>query len=258
MDHNPEPLHHDMSRLRDDALASITGDSLAGDYERMAISAAFDDAEIAAAPQRSDFGRNLAHMSARAADAKFGTNIAAKYEGNHTTGQPPQSEPWRYFYDTELHWDATGIHLISIGIVSGDGREFYAHADQYDESSASTDIFLAQHVLPAVTGIPRRPLHELRQDLDTFFNPRPRQLWADFGAWDQVALMQIWGGMGQQPQWLPMQTRDVRQYAALLASQLPPYPSGRHNALVDAKHVQTMFGSIAERLERAGRIIRAL
>lgn len=247
-----------MDRLRHDALTSLTGDSLADTYERMAISTAFDDAEqAAAARQSSDRGRNLAHMSALAADAKFGTNIAAKYEANYTTGQPPHSEPWRYFYDTEFHWDATGIHLISIGIVSGDGREFHAHSDQYNERAASTDAFLAQHVLPTVTGMPRRSLHELRQDLDTFFNPRPRQLWADFGAWDQVSLMQIWGGIGQQPTWLPMQTRDVRQYAAMLDNQLPDYPARRHNALLDAKHVHTMFSSIAERLERASRIIAA-
>lgn len=248
-----------MNQLRHDALTSITGNTLADAYERMAISAAFDDAEEAGAdPRGNDFGRKLAHMSALAADAKFGTKIAAKFEPSQAARQPPHSEPWRYFYDTEFHWDATGIHLISIGIVSGDGREFHAHCDQYDEPAASTDAFLAQHVLPAVTGMPRRSPHELRQALETFFNPRPRQLWADFGAWDQVALIQIWGGMGRQPSWLPMQTRDVRQYAAMLGSPLPDYPSGRHNALLDAKHVQTMFCSIAERLERACRIIRVL
>lgn len=162
----------------------------------------------------------------------------------------------RYFYDTEFHWDAGGIRLISIAVVSDDGREFYAHADQYDAAAASSDPFLAKSVLPAVFGMPRRSAQSLRTDLDEFFNPRPRQLWADFGAWDQVALMQIWGGMGAQPSWLPMQTRDVRLFAALLGRELPDYPPGQHDALVDAKHVQVMFNSIERDLERAVQIIR--
>ncbi|GAA1092169.1 polyadenylate-specific 3'-exoribonuclease AS [Tsukamurella spumae] len=155
----------------------------------------------------------------------------------------------RYFYDTEFHWDGVSIRLVSIAVVSDTGREFYEHSDQYDRERAAADPFLAEHVLPAVAGMPRRSDAELRARLDEFLVPRPAVLWADFGAWDQVALMQIWGAMAQQPRWLPMSTRNVREYALLLGQRLPGYPARRHDALVDARHVRRMFHLIEGRLD---------
>ncbi len=242
---------HEMSRAKDAALAAMTGDSLADRYERMAIETSWADF-VADRPSEVPRSRLLAEASALAADAKLGTNLASQFAGPEAG-----TEASVYFYDTEFHWDNAGINLISIAVVSGDGREFYAHADQYDPAAAASVPFLAEHVLPCVAGIPQHSMQDLRTELEAFFTPRPRQLWADFGAWDQVALMQIWGGMGEQPAWLPMQTRDVRLFASLLGRPLPQYPAGHHHgALADAQHVRTMVDLIRPDLHRMAQICR--
>ncbi|BDH55290.1 3'-5' exoribonuclease [Tsukamurella sp. PLM1] len=172
--------------------------------------------------------------------------------GGYPTGASARSaapDGARYFYDTEFHWDGVSIRLISIAVVSDTGREFYEHSDQYDRKRAAADPFLAEYVLPGVTGMPRRSDAELRERLQEFFEPRPSSLWADFGAWDQIALMQIWGDMDRQPRWLPMATRNVREYAAVFGRSLPDYPAGHHDALIDARHVRTMFRLLEDRID---------
>lgn len=172
----------ELDRAKKQALESITGDSLADRYERMAIEASADPAadhhQDSSRPQRG--GEN----SGRVLATESGIEVRSE--------NPITASPAAYFFDTEFHWDGAGIRLISIAVISGDGREIYAHADHYDPVAASRDPFLARHVLPSVANIPQCSIRDLRSDLSTFFTPRPTQLWADFGAWDQVALMQIW------------------------------------------------------------------
>lgn len=247
---NDSGHEYELNRAKDAALAAMTGNSLADRYERMAIEASWDDF-VADRPSEVPRSRLLAEASALAADAKLGTNLASKFARPETG-----TDASVYFYDTEIHWDNAGINLISIAVVGGDGREFYAHADQYDPAAAASDPFLAEHVLPAVADMPQHSMQDLRTELDAFFNPRPRQLWADFGAWDQVALMQIWGGIGEQPPWMPMQIRDVRLFASLLGCPLPQYPAGHHDALTDAQHVRAMVGLIMPDLRRVAQISR--
>jgi len=237
----------ELDRAKKQALESITGDSLADRYERMAIEASTDPAadhhQDSSRPQRG--GEN----SGRVLATESGIEVRSE--------NPITASPAAYFFDTEFHWDGAGIRLISIAVISGDGREIYAHADHYDPVAASQDPFLAQHVLPSVANIPQCSIRDLRSDLSTFFTPRPTQLWADFGAWDQVALMQIWGGIADQPPWLPMQVRDVRQFASLLGKQLPDYPPGRHDALIDARHVRAMVAEIEPDLRRVAQMCRS-
>lgn len=182
----------------------------------------------------------------------FGRGAGRKPEGSADGGPDPRRGA-RYFYDTEFHWDGSSIRLISIAIVSDTGRELYEHSDQYDRARAAADPFLAENVLPAVSRMPRRTDAELRERIQAFLQPRPDVLWADFGAWDQVALMQIWGNMDRQPGWMPMSTRNVREYATLFGRRLPPYPAAHHDALVDARHVRTMFRLIEDRLDELER-----
>lgn len=42
----------------------------------------------------------------------------------------------RYFYDTEFIDDGRTIELISIGMVSEDGREYYAVSTAFDPQQA--------------------------------------------------------------------------------------------------------------------------
>lgn len=58
----------------------------------------------------------------------------------------------KYFFDTEFIEDGKTIDLISIGIISGDGREYYAISTDFDPSKASD--WVRDNVL---TELPPRP-----------------------------------------------------------------------------------------------------
>lgn len=75
--------------------------------------------------------------------------------------------------------------------------------------------------------------------LDTNDPQDPVQLWANYGAYDHVRLMQLWGPMVARPPFLPMFTRDLQQFAADLGvpeEDFPKQESGAHDALADARH----------------------
>lgn len=76
------------------------------------------------------------------------------------------------------------------------------------------------------------------------------QLWANYGAYDHVALAQLWGRMIDLPEGVPMFTNDIQQERSRLGlawDDLPQQESGEHNALADARHNQTVRRWLAER-----------
>lgn len=190
------------------------------------------------------------------------------------------AEPRRYFYDLEFLEDGTTIDLISIGIVADDGREFYAVNADADMNRIRANDWLVRNVLPSLpiggrTSLdaylakpancyPRPPLnlvdldrHDIRVlprwviangvreflwsgDVDRL--DQPIELWAYYGAYDHVALCQLWGSMMQLPKGIPMWTNDIMQAAA--GRTLPEQPAGQHHALDDARHVRTMWEAL--------------
>lgn len=176
-----------------------------------------------------------------------------------------------YDYDLEFLEDGRFIDLISIGIVADDGREFYAvNADATREGTwwrPGLARRIRQHpwlMANVVPGLPKPHgdwnLHMPRKWLFDYTNPRVLEreviaesvrrfllsadepvLWADYGAYDHVALCQLWGPMIDLPAGLPMFTNDIQQEAARLGvawNELPEQPDGHHNALADARHNQ--------------------
>ncbi|MBB1252898.1 3'-5' exoribonuclease [Streptomyces sp. OF3] len=162
----------------------------------------------------------------------------------------------RYWYDTEFLEDGRTIDLISIGIVAEDGREYYAVASDAPWKRIRTHEWLMKHVVPSLPQIrgDRRmhlPARDLGVDFDhpavkprtliaeevrRFIQPDP-QLWAWYGAYDHVALAQLWGPMIHLPSGIPMWTNDLRQECERLGNPpLPEQPDGVHNALADARH----------------------
>lgn len=76
----------------------------------------------------------------------------------------------RYFLDTEFHEEPGSIELISIGIVSEDGREFYAESSEYDEGRAFP--WLRDNVLPHLSPDDERiPLAEIARRVLRFADP---------------------------------------------------------------------------------------
>lgn len=173
----------------------------------------------------------------------------------------------RYWYDTEFLEDGSSIALISIGIVSDDGRVYYAVNGEAPWKRIAEHDWLVQNVVPSLPrlggearqrwmdsrfrqrGNPLyidhsnrsvKPKEQIAREVRSFLlhtgNP---ELWAWYGAYDHVALAWLFGPMSEMPSGIPYWTNDIRQECArlgLVDSDLPEQPGGVHNALADARH----------------------
>ncbi|MGF2944370.1 polyadenylate-specific 3'-exoribonuclease AS [Mycobacterium sp. Lab-001] len=149
----------------------------------------------------------------------------------------------RYFYDTEFIEDGRSIELISIGVVAEDDREYYAVSTEFDPERAGS--WVRAHVLPKLPPPSSqlwRSRRRIREDLEEFFgvsgiaDADAIELWAWIGAYDHVALCQLWGTMPELPRALPRFTRELRQLWEDRGSpRLPPRSRDAHDALVDAR-----------------------
>lgn len=194
----------------------------------------------------------------------------------------------RVFYDLEFLEDGKSITLISIGLVTDDGREYYAvNGDLYGNSSAWVRIkahdWLVRNVLPSLPLTNRKALEKYLAGA-TMFSPipsidsvkidttdttvKPRyvianevrdfiraagpdvELWAWYGAYDHVALCWLWGRMIDLPEGIPMWTNDLRQERLRLGEpEMPRQADGEHNALEDARHNRDMARFLDEYAE---------
>ena len=137
----------------------------------------------------------------------------------------------RYFYDTEFIDNGRIIDLISIGVAAEDGREFYAVSAEFDPRSAGR--WVRTHVLPKLPS-PASPLwrsrRQIREDLEAFLGidgPEPIELWAWVGAYDHVALCQLWGPMTSLPPQIPVSPGSCVRCGKTLAAPYATSPA-RH------------------------------
>lgn len=73
------------------------------------------------------------------------------------------------------------------------------------------------------------------------------ELWADYGAYDHVALAQLWGPMIALPAGVPMFTNDLQQLARAvgMAGYRPDQaPEDAHNALADAWYALDLYAGL--------------
>ena len=168
-----------------------------------------------------------------------------------------------YDYDLEFLEDGRTIMPISIGIVAEDGREYYAVNGSISTRRVEKHPWLMENVVPhlpqphgdRLLTMPKgwlfdyaHPLVKTRRriaaEVRDFLTAAPDvELWANYGAYDHVALCQLWGSMVDLPSGIPMFTRDIQQEAARLGvgwDELPKQQGGEHNALADARHNQTV------------------
>jgi hypothetical protein len=174
-------------------------------------------------------------------------------------------------YDLEFLEDGKTIELISIGMVCDDGREYYAVNSDMPVKSIRRHEWLMANVVPHLPhGHGDRRNHLPRRWLIDYFDPTVKarktiaaevaafiqdagpevELWANYGAYDHVALAQLWGPMIALPDGVPMFTNDIQQERARLGlawDDLPKQESGEHNALADARHNQTVRRWLAAR-----------
>src|SRR5690606_36243012 len=75
------------------------------------------------------------------------------------------------------------------------------------------------------------------------------ELWADYCAYDHVALAQLWGPMIHLPKGIPMYTNDIQTYARLAGvshKDLPKATGDEHHALADAPNVWDRYTHIRD------------
>lgn len=163
----------------------------------------------------------------------------------------------KYFFDTEFA--ETGgrklptIDLISIAIVSEDGREFYAESSEFDE--ANCNDWVKANVLPLL-GPPELRLTrvQIRERILGFVGPDP-VFWAYYASYDWVVFCWLFGSMMDLPKGWPMMPMDLQQWWIELAkpsSAKPVGPDGQHNALEDARWNRQFFRNM-EAYDRSGR-----
>lgn len=157
----------------------------------------------------------------------------------------------RFFLDCEFGDTASVVTLVSVGVVAEDGREYHAVSAEFDPLAVHPWVRdnVLLHLPPASTWKPRALI---AAELEAFFGHDP-VWWAWFGAYDHVAVCQLWGDMPSLPRAFPRITLDVRQlWEHLGRPPLPAQTSQLHDALEDARHVKVRFDAMAEKAYRLG------
>ena len=157
----------------------------------------------------------------------------------------------RFFLDCEFGDTTSVVTLVSIGVVAEDGREYHAVSSEFDPLTVHP--WVRDNVLPQLPPASTwKPRAVLAGELEAFFGDDP-VWWAWFGAYDHVALCQLWGDMPSLPRAFPRITMDVRQlWEHLGRPALPKQERGLHDALEDARHVKVKFEALAERAYQLG------
>lgn len=172
----------------------------------------------------------------------------------------------KFFLDTEFIEDGKTIDLISLGVVSEDGKEFYVQNLDCDFSRASE--WVRRNVLmqlPEFDIGPWKPAPKLdaylrngvwlrHDEIGTKFlnfihsaspynyertkHEKP-EFWGWYSDYDWVVVAQLFGPMVLLPKEFPQFCMDIKQMAVMQGNpnvkEAVPLPEGVHNALEDAK-----------------------
>lgn len=164
----------------------------------------------------------------------------------------------KYFIDTEFIENGflSPLELISIGIVSEDGREYYAVSSEFNPEHANQ--WVTENVLPHLPdrkvgiheiGFPRWEAMKAWSQLDAISyrvrelvgnDPSP-EFWGWCCGFDYVLFSQLIG-FNDWPNGWPYYFRDLQQLAD--ESGIPLTGESRndtHNALADAKEIKALY-----------------
>lgn len=168
----------------------------------------------------------------------------------------------KVFYDWEFLEDGSTIKPISVGMVREDGVGLYLVSGEAPWEDILRHEWL---LLNVVTKLPElkfgevhpggeRVIHmtteasyvvgleTMRDRVSAFLEEASRlapvELWADYAAYDHVALAQLWGPMVSLPAHVPMWTHELQQVLERSPGYiLPEQPlATQHHALHDAYH----------------------
>lgn len=186
----------------------------------------------------------------------------------------------KIYIDSEFIDDGKTIDLISIGLVSEDGRELYLQHSDFIASRASP--WVKEHVFPSLSVCPNdakdpdrlnswhygigecqlgecpwRTRQEIADEIYTFLDAdeygKPEIIsWC--GGFDFVAFCQLFGTMMDLPSSFPHYFKDL-QYAlderGIPDHDLPVQEGATHNALSDAKYIKLVWEAVVNPLYRS-------
>jgi hypothetical protein len=155
----------------------------------------------------------------------------------------------KYFLDTEFieSGPAFPLILLSIGMVSDDGREFYVVNG--DAPLELANDWVKANVIPHL-GEPRVTISTVIIEVLRFVGNDKPEFWGYYADYDWVVFCQLFGTMMDLPKGWPMYCRDIKQLADYLGNpRLPKQASTEHNALNDARWNKRAY----EFLERPGK-----
>lgn len=174
--------------------------------------------------------------------------------------------PRHFCYDTEFLEDGRTIDLISIGIVCDDGREYYAVNSDMPVDRITGDDWLKANVWPHLPiqwngdhptiyldlhSSLVKPKWVIANEVREFILEPVRSgdspfLWAYYGAYDHVALAQLFGKMIHLPDGIPMFTHELKQLMETMPGtwQPPAQDESEHHALADARWNMSVLKAI--------------
>lgn len=142
----------------------------------------------------------------------------------------------KYFIDTEFIERPGTIDLISIGIVSERGDEFYVESSDVDWTRANE--WVVKNVKPHLTGpiLPKSVIGRYVLDFLEMNSDEKPEFWVYYADYDWVVFCWLFGCMIDLPSHFPMYCRDVKQLCDQLGNpELPKQIETEHNALADAR-----------------------
>ena len=189
----------------------------------------------------------------------------------------------KYFIDTEFKEKPNTIDLISIGIVSEDGREYYAICQDFipklkqiwKDEWIRTNVLLPIYMENVNTGLNMaiefskanfksliygvsKPSGQIRKEIIDFIGDDKPEFYAYYADYDWVVFCWIFGRMIDLPKNFPMYCKDLKQIMDELQLNSEwkkkncSDPKGEHNALVDAKWNMKLYNQMAAISDKAG------
>ncbi|ASA22671.1 3'-5' exoribonuclease domain-containing protein [Paenibacillus donghaensis] len=174
----------------------------------------------------------------------------------------------KVFFDTEF----TGLHqnttLISIGLITEDGKTFYAEFTDYDQNQAKGDTWLLENVIDNLLmndkayAIEVHDREHLQYKGDTFFiqtklhhwldslvgSTQKVEMWSDCLSYDWVLFNQLWGHAFRIPSkvyYIPFDICTLMKIKGIdpdINREMFAGMNGvKHNALHDAKVIKACY-----------------
>jgi hypothetical protein len=148
----------------------------------------------------------------------------------------------KIFFDTEFLSAPPELHLISIGMVDEDGREFYGVRKEAPWDKILANKWLSNNVvphLPPQTSEEWMSDNDLRHEIARFCGRYP-EFWAFVAAYDWVVLTSLYGQFPDLPESWPFYVNDIKWLMKQAkVKSLPRRTDGKeHDALADAWEVK--------------------